>query len=887
MRRFLKYINNREESMEDRRFAILTMSAIAALFMVFLVDLFIRESMVECIALGLTVISVPVITFTCIKKKKLKIAVWAVVLGIVFVMLPTCFYFGGGFFGGAILWIPFAYFYIGMVLSGVFRYVMLTVLTVCVSTLYYVDCTGMVTILHHSVRDAYIDSFASAFVVGMVIFVMEMFQKNVYEQENERVVKQAKEIEELNKAQNRFFSNMSHEIRTPINTIIGLNEMILREDDISDEVVEDAMNIKSASQMLLHLINDILDMSKIESGKMEINTGVYNVGEMLSDIVGIMWIRAKEKGLAFHVYVDPLLPAELYGDEVRIKQILINILTNGIKYTKEGSVTLSISYEKMENDQAKVVYSVTDTGIGIKKESIPYLFSAFQRIEENENRHIEGTGLGLSIVKQFVDMMGGEIRVNSIYTQGSTFIVDIPQKVASRRQVGQLNLENHNNTENRARYKKLFEAPEARLLVVDDNAANLLVVTKFLRDTKIKIETAMNGRDALKKTLETRYHIILMDHLMPEMDGIECLHEIRRQEGGLNKDTRVVVLTANAGSDSKELYSKEGFDGYLVKPIGGEELEYEVLSMLPKDMVLENTRETDRDDRTVDLVKTGKKYPLIITTDSVSDLKIQEIRARDIPVLPYYIKTEGGIFLDGVETETRDVISCLSDGAKNISSYPPSVKEYEQFFAKQLTKANAIIHITLSGKVSSGYRIASEAAQTFGNVTVYDSEQVSGGVAMMVLTAEQMSKNGLSADRIIEELNEMKGRLQSSFVIENTDYLTEARLIKREVNVFANAFLWKLAIKVKKGSLKTKGLVFGSGRALWKRYINRVIESTPRINKKWIYVGHTGLNRADQDYIRNIILKKVDFHSVIFIETSPSIAVNIGPGALGLFYETL
>ena len=305
------------------------------------------------------------------------------------------------------------------------------------------------------------DSFISLLLTMSAVSIMITFVLRLYKLENEKSQARKKEIEELNASQNHFFSSMSHEIRTPINTIIGLNEMILRE-DVSSEVAEDAANIQSASKMLLHLINDILDMSKLESGQMTLSSEPYNIGDMLSDVVGMLWIRAKEKGLEFHVDLEPDMPAGYLGDEVRMKQILINVLNNSIKYTKTGSVTLSIQSEEREDGIANVIYTITDTGIGIKKENIPYLFTAFKRVDEERNKYIEGTGLGLSIVKQFVDMMGGKITVNSVYTKGSTFIIEIPQRITDESAVGEFGIENRAALKEKKVYHKSFEAPDAR-----------------------------------------------------------------------------------------------------------------------------------------------------------------------------------------------------------------------------------------------------------------------------------------------------------------------------------------------------------------------------------------------------------------------------------------
>ena len=299
---------------------------------------------------------------------------------------------------------------------------------------------AVVSFLYYAVKIGSIETnlMANFLIFAVFQIVMGVIMSDTKFRLNEQLVtaeKQRKEIYMLNKSQNSFFSNMSHEIRTPINTIIGLNEMILRE-DVSEEVIEDAVNIKAAGKLLLNLINDILDMSKFQSGSMQLLIEPYHTGDMLSDIVGMLWIRAKDKKLDFNVDVSPDIPAELIGDEVRIKQVLINIINNAIKYTKEGSVSLTVQCERKDDKTCNMIYMVSDTGIGIKSEDIPYLFSAFKRVDETSTKHIEGTGLGLSIVKQLVDIMGGKITVNSVYKKGSTFMIEIPQRIEREDSVG-------------------------------------------------------------------------------------------------------------------------------------------------------------------------------------------------------------------------------------------------------------------------------------------------------------------------------------------------------------------------------------------------------------------------------------------------------------------
>ena len=422
----------------------------------------------------------------------------------------------------------------------------------------------------HTATAEHIESFLSILLVVLLFCTLFSFVTAVYIAENRIVQKQKKEIENLNQAQKRFFSGMSHEIRTPVNAIIGLTEMTLRE-PISDEVRENAENIEIAGRTLLQTINEILDMSRLETGRLELTYSDYRTTGMLSDVVGMTWLRAKEKELDYRIEVDPKLPSVLHGDEMRIKQILLNVITNAVKYTKSGSVTLKVGCGSDDTGSFIAVFEVTDTGIGIREEDIPHLFTAYLRVDEQKNRAIEGTGLGLSIVKQLLDMMGGTVSVTSTYGEGSTFRIEIPQTVVDEAPVGAVDLKKTARTEVKEE-QSAFVAPDMKILAVDDTPMNLMVVKKLLRETKASVDEASSGAEALRKTLENRYDVILMDHQMPEMDGIECLRRIRSQENGLCRESRIICLTANVGSEIEQLCMKEGFDGFLTKPVRGEEL---------------------------------------------------------------------------------------------------------------------------------------------------------------------------------------------------------------------------------------------------------------------------------------------------------------------------
>lgn len=405
-------------------------------------------------------------------------------------------------------------------------------------------------------------------------------------------------------AKSVFLANMSHEIRTPINAILGMDTMILRECN-DNEILEYAGNIQSASQTLLSLINDILDFSKIETGKLELVAGDYALSSLINDVYHMLISKAKEKGLALNVESNKNLPAKLYGDEVRIRQIIVNILNNAIKYTQKGSVTLTVGMSDMKlsdmpdhsNDSKSenitdkntiITFRIADTGIGIKKENISHLFDSFSRFDEEKNKYIEGTGLGLAITKQLVDLMNGEIVVTSEYGKGSVFTVSIPQKIVSDLKIGDIS-EKYNEPSNKKKKKSTFTAPDANVLVVDDVKMNINVFKALLKRTEINVDSAMSGSEALDMIKEKKYDIIFLDHMMPDMDGIETYQNMKMLEDNPNKDTTVVMLTANAIMGAKEEYLGIGFSDYLSKPVQAPKLESMILKYLPEELVQRTT----------------------------------------------------------------------------------------------------------------------------------------------------------------------------------------------------------------------------------------------------------------------------------------------------------
>ncbi len=878
LKRWFEIIFDHRISLKERMFRLVTIINMIALIII----LPMGKSLNNLLILAASLVCITAILKISVQKDCIHAGATAISV-LLLILFPLSFFTAGGFYSGMPEWFILCFIYISITLEGRRKGVFFLLCMLETLLCYYVAFRFPQIITRNTQRNSFFDSASSVILVGILTSVLLLFLNKLYEEENELSKQQKKEIEELNKAENNFFSSMSHEIRTPINTIIGLNEIILR-GDISDDVAENARNIQGASKMLLTLINDILDLSKIKSGKMEIVNVSYETGALLSEIVNMIWVKAKEKGLDFRLHVDSSIPSMLCGDEVRIKQILINLLNNAIKYTSEGSVTLSIRCERLALNKVRVWYSVEDTGQGVKKENIPYIFNAFKRVDEEKNRHIEGTGLGLSIVHQLVELMGGEISVNSVYTKGSTFLVTLEQDIVDDKELGTFTLASRAKRHDGEHYQQSFEAPEAHILVVDDNDMNLKVVRKLLSETKIHIDTASSGAECLKLTQIQHYDAILMDHLMPEMDGIECFHALRTQPGGLCQNVPVIALTANAGSNNQLLYRKEGFSGYLAKPVSGTLLEAAVLSILPKELITlseeANQTEIGKD---ILIFEQSHRRSLMITTDSVCDLPESLKNEFGISVCPYYVRTDQGRFLDELELEADELLSHMSNG-KNGFSLPPEVEDYEKFFAEKLTEAQNIIHITMAKHTSQGYYNALEAAKSFENVTVLDSGHLSSSMGLSVLYSASMAENHVPKAEIVKAVKRLRHYISSAFVIDSTHMMCQAGQISKQVQIVCDALLLHPVIMLRNSKMVVGGMEMGDFTHIAKHYVRKVLRNARNIDRRILFITYAGVDEAKLQYIQNLVRQYCPFEKVYLQKASSAIACNCGPGSFGLLF---
>ena len=518
--------------------------------------------------------------------KLTRLSLPVVALGFIF-GFTVLFFVDGGMNGGVPIFLIFAVVITPCLLDSKDAVVMLCLeIAAYVSNVifasYYPDS------VHNSVSQTpdYFVSLTSFFVIVSILGFLCLFYTYAYKTQQRRLDSAITQASSANEAKSSFLNNMSHEIRTPMNSILGMNEMILREED-RPEIREYALVIQRSGRALLGILNDVLDFSKLQDNKMEIVSVRYDLSSLINDLVNMAAEQAKKKSLTFTVNVDKEIPRILDGDEYHIRQIMLNILNNAIKYTERGGVTLSIRYAAADHHNIVLQYSVSDTGIGIKPEDMEYIFQPFEHVETSRKFSADGSGLGLPIVQKLLQLMGSELKVESEFRKGSTFSFEIKQTVAKWEPIGDYERAfSMSVSKGSGKFMQPFQAPEAKVLVVDDADVNLLVFANLLKKTKIKIDTASSGVEMLQMVRMKKYDMIFLDHRMPGMDGIEAFHNMKKDIGGLNYYTPVIALTANAVLGARQLYIDEGFNDYISKPVDTVRLEQILLEYLPEKLII-------------------------------------------------------------------------------------------------------------------------------------------------------------------------------------------------------------------------------------------------------------------------------------------------------------
>lgn len=868
--------------------SVIQISGVAVFLGMLEMFLIMEESKVMLPVMGTLLVIIAATLVVVFKYRKYELA--AKILGfiIIIVLFPIMFLVNDGVNSGSTIWLALGLWYIFIMFRGKTLAAFLIMAIVADGIAYLIGYFHPEMLIPMSSRQSvYIDSFFSLIAVSLIGGITFQIHVRIFEKEHELNLKQKEELKQAGEAKDIFFANMSHEIRTPINAIMGLNELILRYSE-QEEVQECAQDIQIASNMLLNQVNDILDLSQMEVNKMHIVPVNYQIKEVISDLVDLVRVQADKKGIELYVDVDRNLPEVLNGDEKRLKQVLLNIMDNAVKYTEEGSVTLSVIGEEYTEDTIKLNIKVADTGIGIRKENLEGIYDAFNRYDEARNKRILGTGLGLAITKQLVDMMEGEILVDSIYRKGTTFTVSLTQKIVDATPIGDIAYQGRIE-ETKTEYKPLFEAPEARVLIVDDSNMNRMVAQRLLGSTKVQIDAVSSGAECLEMTKQKFYHVIMLDYLMPDMNGLETLRAIRGQENGLCRETAVIALTANAISGARQVYVEQGFDGYVEKPIQGKLLENEILQFIPSD-IIEYREDESVGGESVEQIKRlsqRKRKKIYITTDCTCDIPPELLEKYDIKLMYLYIKTPTGRFADTREIDSDSIAQYLTLEKCDAYGDKVSVEEFEEFFSEALTQSEEVIHISLASKVGRSHSVAVEAAKGFGHVHVIDSGQISCGQGLVVLYAAKLAAEGRTVGEICSELDKMKNYVHTSFIMPSADIFYQ--------NGRTSAFVAKLCrifqlhpfagFKQKKVILYT--LLMGSLEKSWKQAIQFSFRNKKKINTDIVFITHVGCSVKQLEWIKKEIARHVKFDKVITQKTSFTTACSVGMGTIGYAYYSI
>lgn len=532
-----------------------------------------QDSVILGLNLGIAVLSF-VLLFYAYKSGRYQFCYVVTIIMIFLMMFPYLFFKSGGYKGGMVSFYIFGILFTVFMLEGkVMFFTSFMEMVVYIATIMIAYQNPQMVVWFSSEKEVVMDLLIGFCASSISVAAVMYLHFRMYNKQQEILEEARIEAQSANKAKSAFLANMSHEIRTPINVMLGMNEMILRESE-TKEIRQYAKSIERSGGYLISLINNILDISRIESGKMEIEEGKYELRQLLDEVMLIAEKQAEQKSLKMNLIFDKTLPAYLIGDVIHIKQILLNLINNAVKYTKEGQIDIKVSKNE---EETKLIFEVKDTGIGIKEENLPVLFDAFMRVDSKKNKKIKGTGLGLAIAKQLAEQMDGMIWVESVYGKGSSFFVQLPMKKVSDGKISNVEWK-----ETDERKRRSFVAPQAKILIVDDNPENLMVTRSLLKRTAVFVDTAASGEECVHKVRQNIYDLILLDYMMPQMDGIDTIRELKKD---VQFHIPVIALTADVTKGIEQTFLREGFCAYLSKPVMWSKLEDLLMKYLRDDLV--------------------------------------------------------------------------------------------------------------------------------------------------------------------------------------------------------------------------------------------------------------------------------------------------------------
>lgn len=880
-------LSNDNRNIREKLFVIVCLEGIVGALVCLIECISIRSGWLSYGIISATLVIIPwAINYICDNGgRELPIAVVTVWMDVV--TFPTIFFCCGGVASGSNCWLAMGIIYVFLVYRG-------KSLKILGSITVLVDCACYtVAYLHpeyvkplNTELAKYIDSLFGVIAVGITAGLIFAFRRSGYGRENAMAIHQRNELDRINSSRERFYANFSHEIRNPINAIVGLNELNIRNCK-DEEIRKNSFAIARSGKLLLSMVNDIMDLSQMESRSMELARAPFESARLLSELMDMVVTRAKEKDLELILEVDPELPATLVGDERRLIQVLLNLMTNAVKYTNEGRVKLSILSEKKDAEHVNIKATISDTGIGIEKENLAHLFETFAQFDRNNTGNIEGNGLGLPIAYSLTHLMGGELTVDSVYGSGSVFTMDVDLGYEGDEVIGAGTYDEIvGRSESEAEYVRSFEASRARILVIDDDLQNRSIIRGLLKDTKVTVDEAGSGEEALKLTAKEQYHVILVDYLMPGMNGTEVLEAIRSQSGGRCTDSVIIALTGatlDARMQNNVMYD---FDMVLTKPVEYTVLEEAIANSLPEELIEFKSSSSEKDSKAAyTRVTPKKKRRLRITTDSICDIPEEIIKKYDIGIMYLYIRTDRGRFKDTVEIDTLDLMGKLTDSSRELYPDGATVEEYEEFFRKELESSEDIIHLSFSSKMGETCGRAKEAAKGFDHVHVIDTGLISSALGLLAMIASGWAGTDRAVEDICSDIIAVSRHIVISYVLPSASIYAEYGKIAGKRGQLYDMFNIHPAIRISEGRIKQIRAYRGDMESVIDKHIRSTMLMSGRMDPRVpVIVTHVGLPPRIQNNILREMKRSIPETQLVLTRSSVSSAGNVGKGAMGIAY---